>query len=60
MDHGTKVAKELATSYGVKCNCERMTSSSRDSTIELGLRLGKSLYNIIVLAHYTIQAQLFF
>lgn len=40
MDHGTKVAKELATSYAMRCTCDRLNPSFRDSTIELGLRLG--------------------
>lgn len=47
MDHGTKVAKELATSYAMRCTCDRLTPSFRDSTIELGLRLGKFFVRLL-------------
>jgi len=40
MDHGTQVAKELASAYVRRCNISLSYSSSRDTAIELGLRLG--------------------
>ena len=43
MDHGTQVAKELASAYVRKCSISLSYSSSRDTAIELGLRLGKNL-----------------
>jgi hypothetical protein len=41
MDHGTRVAKELATAYGRKCSMFLSYPASVDTTIDLGLRLGK-------------------
>jgi hypothetical protein len=43
MDHGTQVAKDLASAYVRKCSISLSSSSSWDAAIELGLRLGKIL-----------------
>ncbi|KAJ9574870.1 hypothetical protein L9F63_007965, partial [Diploptera punctata] len=40
MDHGTQVAKDLVTAYGRKCTNAAQHPATRDSTIDLGLRLG--------------------
>ena len=41
MDHGTRVAKDLVIAYGRKCTSVSQHPAARDSTIDLGLRLGK-------------------
>ncbi|XP_069703847.1 amyloid protein-binding protein 2 [Periplaneta americana] len=40
MDHGTRVAKDLVLAYGRKCSASLSYPVARDSTIDLGLRLG--------------------
>lgn len=44
MDHGTRVAKDLISAYGRRCSMCHSYPVSRDATIDLGLRLGKSLF----------------
>lgn len=52
MDHGTQVAKELASAYLRRCNISLSYLSSRDTAIELGLRLGKILCFICLFTYF--------
>lgn len=52
MDHGTQVAKELVSAYVRRCNTSLSYTSSRDTAIELGLRLGKILSFICLFTYF--------